>query len=100
MVDDRVIVDMLTVGENEQAIEREAGALAGQSDIDFVPNQAAAEGDVSRGDVARAFLVNLHGSDVERIGRFALDLVMIDVRSFAGDDLRDRISEVIAGSNE
>ena len=94
VLDAGVVVDVLFAAGEEEAVEGGIDALAIQYGGDVVANEASAERDVVRGEVAAPRLGDVEGGDVVGAAAFSLDLVVLETGFGTQDDLGDRVGQV------
>ena len=93
VIDRGVVVDQLRAAADIQAVQRAVDAFAGERRHHVVADEAAAERERVRRERAAARAVQEHAGDVERVGRFFLQLVVVDDGIGAQPDFADRVRE-------
>ena len=96
VVDQGMIVEVLTAAHEVKAVERDVGALAGEQHVDVVAHELPAQGDDVRGQPAVALDARLKRGDVQRSVALALQTVMREPGVFSDKKLRDHVREADA----
>src|ERR1035437_4344360 len=93
VLDDRMIVDVLRAVDDVEAVQGGVGACR-QGGVGVVADQRAAERNGVRRERGAASDGGLQGRDVEGVGGFLLDFVMIHHGAIANDDFGAGVGEV------
>src|SRR5262249_29131685 len=94
VVDGGEVVDVLAAARQVQTVDGGLAALAVELNADFVADQSAAQRQKMRFEIAAAVQAHLRGGNVVSRQTFALELVMVNDRTFAGHDLGDGIGQI------
>ena len=94
MIQKRVIVTMLAILDQHQAIERCIRVFAGHHAVQVIAAELGAESGRVRDEIRRSPQMHLHCGDVKCVERFLLKLAMIDAAVVAEHDLGDGVGEI------
>src|SRR5437867_2586129 len=94
MINHRVIVDVLLISSNVEAVERAFRAITVERNIHIVAYEGASKGDRVRCEAARTGLADLNGRDMKRLFILSLEFIVLDQTVFPNDDFSHRVREI------